>query len=255
MSFNRFDEFVAKVAGDPGWNPATSNLYGVSLQLPKSTQLKTKSILQKIGINDRELNEYVNLLATEVSLPSRQLTTSEGRSFGAMYKYVTGTTFSEITISFLVTKSMYIRLFFERWMNYITDDGSNFVMTPDQYQGTLRISKWENGSNVVMRKKDSNGKILNETRLKTCTANWVIEGCFPFNISTMTLNNEETNLLKCDISFYYERYRMDNTGSGSKGGLGGPDKFIDNADGLSALINQYQIEGTTNSELNSIAFE
>ena len=141
MSFNRFDEFVARVAGDPGWNPATSNLYGVSLQMPPP-QNDRKSILQKIGINDKELNEYVNLLATEVSLPSRQLTTSEGRSFGAMYKYVTGTTFSEITISFLVTKSMYIRLFFERWMNYITDDGSNFVMTPDQYQGILRISKW-----------------------------------------------------------------------------------------------------------------
>lgn len=254
MSYNRFDEFVSRVAGDPGWNPATSNLYGVNLILPPPRS-DSKSILQKIGMTDRGVDEYINLLASEVSLPSRQLTTSEGRSFGAMYRYVTGTTFSEITISFLLTKNMFIRLFFERWMNYITDDSSNFVMTPDQYQATLRISKWENGGNVVMRKKDANGKVLNETRLKTCTGNWVIEGCFPFNISTMTLNNEETSLLKCDVSFYYERYRMDNTGSTARGGLGGGDRYIDNADGLSALINQYKVDGAADSTLKSIAFE
>jgi hypothetical protein len=253
MSFNRFDEFRARVAGDPGWNPATSNLFGVTLSLPTSSTFK--SIKDKIGTNDSDISEHVNLLATEVSLPSRQLTTSEGRSFGAMYRYVTGTSFSEITISFLMTKDLWIRVFFERWMNYITDDTSNFVMTPDQYQGVLRISKWENGSNVVLRKKDNEGKVLGETRLKTCTGNWIIQGCFPFNISTMTLNNEETNLLRCDVSFYYERYRMDNTGGAGKNGLGGATKYIDDANALSALIGQYQLEGKQNSALKSIAFE
>lgn len=253
MSYNRFSEFYARIAGEPAWNPATSNLFGINLTLPRSTSFK--SIPDKIGWTDTSINEHVNLLASEVTIPSRQLTTGESRSFGSMYRYVTGTSFSEITVSFLITKDMSIRLFFERWMNYITDDGSNFVMTPDQYQGTLRISKWENGSNVVMRKKDSNGAVIGSTRLKTCTANWVIEGCFPFNISTMTFNNEETNLLKCDVSFYYERYRMDNTGVGGRSGLGGADKFVDDKNAISAIINSYAIEGGDNSPLTSIAFE
>jgi hypothetical protein len=46
----------------------------------------------------------------------------------------------------------------------------------------------------------------------------------------MTLNNEETNLLKCDVSFYYDRYRFDNVGAGAgANGLSGNTNYIDNS--------------------------
>lgn len=230
MAYNKFDEFVAYVAGDRKWNPATSNLYGIDLNIPNST------ILDKVGTNAKDLNRSINLLAMEVTLPSRQLTTIESRSFGTMMRYASGTSFSEITISFLMTKDLWVRVFFERWMNYTTDDASSFVMIPSGYKGTIRVSKWENGSNVVLRKKDDQGKVIGSTRLKTNTGNWIIEGAFPFNISTMTLNNEETNLLKCDVSFYYDRYRMDNTGGGGVDGLSGGDKFLDDNNSLSTYL-------------------
>lgn len=251
MAFNRFDEFRARVAGDAAWNPATSNLYGVSLALPNNPNIV--NIIDKIGWSPEQIYDHVNLLSSEVTIPSRQLTTGESRTFGAMTKYVTGTTFSEITCSFLMTKDMSMRIFFERWMNYITDDTSNFVMTPDQYMGQMRISKWENGSNVVLRKKDNDGKVLGETRLKQCTGNWVLQNVFPFNISTMTFNNEETTLLKCDVSFYYERYRFDNVGNGATFNMS--TKYVENEKSLSSLISDIQLAGGNASFLKSIQFE
>ena len=237
MSYNKFEEFKARVAGDRKWNPATSNLYGINL-----TMAPGSDILTKVGSTAGQLDETLNLLAQEVTLPSRQLTTAETRTFGTMIRNVSGTTFSEITISFLLTKDMWVRLLFERWMNYITDDASSFVMIPSGYKSTLRISKWENGSNVILRKKDADGKVIGSTRLKTCTGNWVIEGAFPFNISTMTFNNEETTLLKTDISFYYDRYRFDNIGGGGISGLEGGDKFVDDVNSLETLVSSWNAQ-------------
>jgi len=239
MSYNRFDNFKARVAGDRQWNPATSNLFGINILIPNAT------FLAKIGISGSELDESLNFLAQEVTLPSRQLTTMETRTFGTMIRHVSGTTFSEITMSFLLTKDMWCRLFFERWMNYITDDASSFVMIPADYKAILRISKWENGSNVILRRKNSEGRVVGSTRMKTCTGNWMLEGAFPFNISTMTLNNEETTLLKTDVSFYYDRYRFDNVGSGSISGLKGDDKYVDDINSLDTLV------GSWNSQLGA----
>ena len=41
------------------------------------------------------------------------------------------------------------------------------------------------------------------------TAVYQIYGAFPVNVSTMTLDNEQTSLLLMEVEFYFERYRMD----------------------------------------------
>lgn len=231
MSYNNFEDFRQRITGDARWNPATSNLYGVQIGLPK---LQSKFLK---GTSIQEWSDKINLLADEVTVPSRQLTTGEGRTFGSMYRYVTGTTFSEITISFILTKDLKVRLWFERWMNYTNSDSSNFVLLHEDYTSDIRISKWEAGSNVVIQQKNEEGKVIGHKRLRTCTGNWIIQNAFPFNISTMTLNNAETSLMKCDISFYYDRYRFDNVGDGATG-LTGTTTYIDNSrNALSDYVN------------------
>ena len=238
MAYNNFQNFADKITSDANWNPATSNLYGISMSIPSV-------IAAKVRPDSRDWMDRINLLSDEVSIPSRQLTTGEGKTFGSMYRYVTGTTFSEITISFLLTKDMMIRLWFERWMNYTQSDSSNFVLLHQDYTTELRISKWEVGSNVVLQNRNTEGKVVGKKRLRTCTGNWLIQNAFPFNISTMTLNNEETNLLKCDVSFYYDRYRFDNVGSGSNAnGLSGNTNYIDNSNNaLSEYISTIRSRG------------
>jgi hypothetical protein len=238
MSFNNFENFRQRITGEATWNPATSNLYGVSISKPKVAQQKYLGT-----ITQREWDDRINLLADEVTVPSRQLTTGEGRTFGAMYRYTTGTTFSEITISFLLTKDLSIRLWFERWMNFTQSDSSNFVLPHEDYTAQLRISKWEAGSNIVVQQKNTEGKVIGQKRLRTCTGNWIVQNAFPFNISTMTFNNAETTLLKCDVSFYYDRYRFDNAGNASSG-LAGGTTYIDNSNNaLSDYISTVRSRG------------
>jgi hypothetical protein len=245
MSFNDFENFRQRITGEATWNPATSNLYGISLSKPN---LAEKYLAD---ITPRDWVDKLNLLADEVTVPSRQLTTGEGKTFGSMYRYTTGTSFSEITISFLLTKDLSIRLWFERWMNYTQTDSSNFVLPHQDYVAQLRISKWEVGSNVVIQQKNTEGKVIGQKRLRTCTGNWIVQNAFPFNISTMTFNNAETSLLKCDVSFYYDRYRFDNTGSDS--GLGGGTTYIDNSNNaLSDYVNSIR---TKNDVFGSAEYE
>lgn len=238
MSYNNFENFRNSITGDPNWAPATSNLFGVTIDPPKCAERFLPS-------TRAEWYDKINLLSQEVTVPSRQLTTGEGKTFGSMYRYATGNTFSEISISFLLTKDLSIRLWFERWMNYTQADTSNFVLTHQDYATKIRISKWETGANVVIQNKDSEGKITGRKRLRTCTGNWIIDKAFPFNISTVSFNNDETTLLKCDVSFYYDRYKFDNTGaSGTQNGLGGGTRYIDNANnGLGTYVNSIRSLG------------
>ena len=67
-----------------------------------------------------------------------------------------------------------------------------------------------------------------------------------------SLNNAETSLMKCDISFYYDRYRFDNVGDGATG-LTGTTTYIDNSrNALSDYVNSIR---ATNDVFGSVEYE
>ena len=65
-----------------------------------------------------------------------------------MRRFATDTAFGDAAFSFILTKDMYARTFFERWMNYLHQTQKNRVTLYDQYTTNIIISKVGSGSGV-----------------------------------------------------------------------------------------------------------
>ena len=224
---------MRELIGSGNKSPARSNLFQVAIDPPPVMSSIGGLFHQKdvtgiefldkllglVGIEDqttmkryREHVEMMNFYADTVSIPGRRITVGTVRDVGAMRRFATDTTFSEMQVSFLLPKDMYHREYFERWMNYTASDSENRVGFYDQYTSKVRIIKWELGSNYVGKRKQKQDNGENATakqRFNGVSACWTMYGAFPFDMSAITLNNGPTDLIKLDISFYYERYRMD----------------------------------------------
>ena len=205
---NSFEKFRSLVATG-GFEPARSTFYSVVINRP---QIFTK-IGNLIDNTDKSYwEEAVNFFADEVTIPSRQITTGELKAHGNMHRYATGTTYSEISISFIGTKNMYLRTVFERWMNYTSNDAQNSALFYDEtVSPSIIITKWEMGSDVAAVNTDPVTKKQSEYRMNKITGIWQLVNAFPFNLGSISLSNAEQNLIKTDVSFYYERYRFDDT--------------------------------------------
>ncbi len=196
---NRFNTFRDLIATN-ALAPATSNLFQIIMNPPPILWANEKE--NRL----RETFQNINYFANTVTTPSRALTTSEVNNFGMMRRFVTGQTNSEITISFLVTKDMQHRAFFETWLNSAASDADNTVAFYDDYVADIQIVKWEHGANFKLKADRRDKWGLNPMQ---STAVWKLFGAFPVNISTMNFDNEQTGLLQMDIQFYFERYRFD----------------------------------------------
>ena len=250
-SFNNFREQI----NTGNKEPARSNLFQVVVQPPpvmtsigglfhakEANGLQFEDEVEqqnKIMTRYREHADMMNYFADTVSIPGRRITVGTVRDVGAMRRFATDTTFSEVQVSFLLPKDMYHREYFERWMNFTASDSENRVGMYDQYTTTMRLIKWELASNYV---GSQTRKILGDERtllrrFNSVSACWTLYGAFPFDMSAITLNNGPTDLIKLDISFYYERYRMDtpNNAKMFKGALKDVTIPVDNDDVLSSL--------------------
>jgi hypothetical protein len=159
----------------------------------------------------RMLSYYAN----DVTIPSRQLTTGDAKTVGALYRYPTGTTFSEISINFTLPRALETRMLFERWMNYITEDSGNRVSWyNDSVCPFMDIVKYDRGGvipttdsiSVVTPTADPRNK--NTVKWNQATGVWALSNVYPFNISNVQLTNGTAGTLSMEVSFYYERYRF-----------------------------------------------
>ena len=203
-SFTRFADLVASGEKDI----AKSNLFSVEITLPP--------MLYARGMNPnyREHYESINYFADSVTLPARRIKTQSVKMIGQPYDYAYGQQKQEVRLSFIMTKDMYHRQFFETWMNLTANDAENRVTFYDEYTADIQILKWENAANIVYRGASNwNGRQVNfEQRMNRSTAVWQMYGAFPFDISAMTLNNGPADLMKIDVDFKYERFRFDTVG-------------------------------------------
>ena len=201
-SFTRFADLVASGEKDI----AKSNLFSVEITLPPMLYAKG------MNPNYREHYETINYFADSVTLPARRIKTQSVKMVGQPYDYAYGQQKQEVRMSFIMTKDMYHRQFFEKWMNLTSSDAENRVTFYDEYTADIQILKWENAANVVYKGTAGNGlgrPVHYQQRLNRSTAVWQMYGAFPFDISAMTLNNGPADLLKTDVDFKYERFRFD----------------------------------------------
>ena len=201
-SFLRFADLVASGEKDI----AKSNLFSVEITLPPMMYA------QGNYPQYREHYESINYFADSVTLPARRIKTQSVKMIGQPYDYAYGQQKQEVRMSFIMTKDMYHRQFFETWMNMTANDAENRVTFYDEYTADIQILKWENAANVVYKGTaggNTGRPIHYQQRMNRSTAVWQMYGAFPFDISAMTLNNGPADLLKIDVDFKYERFRFD----------------------------------------------
>ena len=195
--------------------PARNNLFEIVMNIPVVLQPGAVTYPGQAWLdsdaNGRNIRKNISLFATSVTVPSRNVATTEVHVHGMNRSYASGQSPTDLDITFLVTKDNQHRAFFEQWMHNCASDADNTVGFYDQYVTELQIVKWESGSNTWLNKIVGEGSDRTEYkfRMNQATAVYKCYGVFPKNIGTMTLNNEARSLLELNIQFQMERYRFD----------------------------------------------
>ena len=209
--FQTFQEAVAM----GHLEPARNNLFEIVMSIPVVLQPGAVTYPAQAWLdsdaNGRNIRKNISLFATSVTVPSRNIATTEVHVHGMNRSYASGQSPTDLDITFLVTKDNQHRAFFEQWMHNCASDADNTVGFYDQYVTELQIVKWESGSNTWLNKIIGEGSDRTEYkfRMNQATAVYKCYGVFPKNIGTITLNNEARSLLELNIQFQMERYRFD----------------------------------------------
>ena len=187
-------------------NPALTSHYQVTVAPPFNDDGFSR-FLGDVGASYYPNQEKLNLSCCEAQLPGSQLATTEILNDfpGVTERHVYRRQFDDrIDLNFYCDAEQYLPIrFFEAWMNYITNTDNGDIMKenysyrmkfPNTYKGPLEITKFE--KNMQSKKK-----------VKPLTYKFV--NCFPLAISSMPVTYDASDLLKCNVSFAYSRYYID----------------------------------------------
>ena len=186
-------------------NPALTSHYQVTFAPPFNDD-GFSSFLGDVGASYYPNQEKLNLSCCEAQLPGSQLATSEITNdfHGVTERHVYRRQFDDrIDLNFYCDAEQYLPIrFFEAWMNYITNTTSDIenenysyrMKFPSKYKGPLEITKFEKNT-------------LSKNKVKPLTYKFL--NCFPLAISSMPVTYDSSDLLKCNVSFAYSRYYIE----------------------------------------------
>ena len=154
--------------------------------------------------------ESLGMYCNEAVLPGNSLATTEMTTDfpGVSQKFPYRKIFNDLQLSFYVDSSYDVIKFFESWMSYIASPygwgeglyeqsgmkGSYRFNYPDNYKCDIFIAKFNKDNSF-------NNKI-----------SYRFINSFPVDITSMPVSYESSEILKCTISFAYDRYVFDRTG-------------------------------------------
>jgi hypothetical protein len=202
-SFIAFQNVIKKGPKEP----ARSNLFGVEIGICAAMGAQYRGSVSR----GREHYDAINYLMDSVEIPPRRLKTQAYKTIGTPVEYAYGQQSQTVKFSFLLTKDLWHRQFIERWMNICSRDSENRVTFYDEYTANIMITKWEVGSNIILRTTDKRGREFRQRQNRT-TGVWQMYGCYPYDMSAITLDNGPTQLVKMNVDFRFERYRFDTIG-------------------------------------------
>jgi len=168
---------------------------------PSDTQGTVKSFISKkvpVGI---ELTDLLTLSCSEASLPGSNLATHEMNNdfTGVTQRHAYRRLFDDrVDFTFYVNTAYTQIRVFERWMQFISGEQeaiaeqlnvSYRVVYPKSYKTTINVTKFERNLQKA------------NTKLEYSFFN-----AFPISISSMPVSYDSSQLLKCTVSFTYDRY-------------------------------------------------
>ena len=187
-------------------NPALTSHYHVNIGTPFN-DVGFSEFLSGTGASYYPNQGKLNLLCSEAQLPGSQLATTEllNDFSGVSERHVYRRQFDDrIDLNFYCDAEQYLPIrFFEAWMNYITNTDNGDIMKenysyrmkfPNTYKGPLEVTKFEKNMQSKNKVKPLTYKFVN---------------AFPLAISSMPVTYDASDLLKCNVSFAYSRYYID----------------------------------------------
>ena len=190
-------------------NTAQSSYYKVTIPVPAAVVKKLENNFNSLGTS----YENINLLCCEAALPGSSLTTHEANNdyHGVTEKMAYRRMYDEVlSLTFYVDRDYGVIELFEAWMNYIsgvdvTNKSAyvNYRMAyPKSYKNDIFLSKFE---------RDQFKKELSGIPTKRSALEYTFVQAFPLSLTAIPVSYDAGEVLKCNVSFNYIRYTMENT--------------------------------------------
>jgi len=212
-------------------NVSQTSLYRLTIPVPS----EVSSFASQRGVTSLDVDN-ISLLCSDANLPGSYLATHDVTNdyHGVSEKMVYRRMYDETAdMTFYVDREYKVVEFFESWIDYITGVGDVFsrnqfespyvhhrVAYANDYKVNFYLSKFE-------RDHHYNGS--------TRTLDYTFVHGFPISIQSMPVSYEQSQILKCNISFSFIRYVMKRSGSSVAPVIKNP-----NAPGISELAKLQQ---------------
>ena len=165
------------------------------------------TFLGQKNVDRRFITQNSGLLCSAASIPGSALATSDifGNFTGVQEKFAHTRIFSEMSLEFYVDKNYKMIKFFEHWMDYIASGSERRRITS--------FSKASPGYFYRMRyPKGNSGYKCDKTKIVKFNVDYRKEieytfiGMFPINLASTPVQYGNSDVLKVNCTFNYERY-------------------------------------------------
>ncbi len=197
-------------------NIAQTSVYHVKFAIPNPV----RAFLSSKSIDYNQISD-IELLCSETSLPGTSLATQESQNdfHGVTEQMVHRRIYDDtLNLTFYVDRDYRVIEFFDSWIDFIVGQGtSNNTFSANEYSGNYvhyRMSypsTYKENIHIVKFEKEFG------TSMKYSFIN-----AFPKSITSMPVSYEQSQLLKCNVSFSYIRYVRERYGDGKIGTIPDP---------------------------------
>ena len=165
------------------------------------------SFLGSKNVDRRFITDNSGLLCSSASIPGSALATSDifGNFTGVQEKFAHTRIFSEISLEFYVDKDYKMIKFFEHWMDYISSGSekrriTSFSKASPGYFYRMRYPRGDSGY------KCDKTKIVKFNIDYQKEIEYTFIGMFPINLASTPIKYGSSDVLRCNVTFNYERY-------------------------------------------------
>ena len=224
-------------------NVAQSSLYRLTLSVPQAVR-------NSLSLSNLDYDN-INLLCSEATLPGSSINTHEVTNdyHGVTEKMAYRRMYDEtVGLTFYVDRNYKVIELIEGWMDYITgvdnkrtykDPYASYRMSyPSTYKRNMFLTKFE---------KDHFTRDFSETRggsrsTSRTVLDYTFVNAFPLSLTAIPVSYEDSQVLKCSVSFNFVRYVMERKKSLVFEDLNSPRNMIVNRD---PTIGASELLGTT----------
>ena len=150
------------------------------------------------------ITRELGLLCHNATLPATSLGTLEvsGHFQGINEKFAHTRIYPEVTFSFYETLDYKTIEFFDAWQRFITVDGDGSPEATDNYYYRMRYPSEYKCDTMYITKFEKNYG----SKLFTNTLSYQFIKCFPTNVTSISVQYGDSEVLKVSVEFSYDRY-------------------------------------------------